>query len=199
MKKTRYCVWLQVKPYVKKFLITNFNRPDADWPVLIDLSADKSLQQSFISRLCKEGRWENRYDTLFRYSEQVPIEISRDTFNRYGWSMSNTETVHFGVQIERRIKLMMYTFIDTYVHSLGMTITASVRAFQNSFGFDEDSWSYDTIRREYTRHQSKSHIHDRQQLDKTIFLKINQIILGNLSDFGTISHQGKIAYENINQ
>lgn len=189
-KKERYVCWLPCKPYVKRFLLANFNAPDATWAEIVNLAPDKELLNDFLSRLSKQGRYENRYKTLARYNESVAIEIRRDDFYRYGWAMSNTEVVAFGTKLERRIKQILFLYLDTHV-SVGIPLSVAIRNFQSSFGFTEDTWAYDTIRREYNRHGYRKTVGNTTILDF-----INRIILGKLSEYGTISQQGKIAYEN---
>lgn len=106
-KKDRFVCWLPCKPYVKQFLLYNFNTPDDTWTEIVNLSPDKELQNDFLSRLAKPGRYENRYRNLARYTANVAVEIRRDDFYRYGWAMSNTEVVAFGSKVERRIKQML--------------------------------------------------------------------------------------------
>lgn len=106
-KKDRFVCWLPCKPYVKQFLLYNFNAPDDTWTEIVNLSPDKELQNDFLSRLAKPGRYENRYRNLARYTANVAVEIRRDDFYRYGWAMSNTEVVAFGSKVERRIKQML--------------------------------------------------------------------------------------------
>lgn len=188
-RKERFVCWLPCKPYVKQFLLHNFNAPDEVWTEIVDLSLDKELQADFISRLSKPGRYENKYQNLYRYTSSVPIEIRKDDFYRYGWSISNTEAVKFGTKIERRIKQMLFLYLDTNV-SLGIQLSTAIRNFQGKFRFTEDSWPYDSIRREYNRHGYKNTVENT-----TIFDFINQIIMGKLSEFGTISQKGILAYE----
>ena len=55
-KKDRFVCWLPCKPYVKQFLLYNFNAPDDTWTEIVNLSPDKELQNDFLSRLAKPGR-----------------------------------------------------------------------------------------------------------------------------------------------
>ena len=188
-RKDRFVCWLPCKPYVKQFLLSNFNSPDEVWTEIVDLSADKDLQDDFLIRLSKPGRYESKYKNIFRYSTSVPIEIRKDDFYRYGWSISNTEAVRFGIKVERRIKQILFLYLDTNV-SMGVPLSTAIRNFQEKFQFTEDAWQYDSIRREYNRHGYKNTIQNT-----TIFDFINQIVLGKLSEFGTISQKGYLAYE----
>lgn len=79
-KKDRFVCWLPCKPYVRQFLLHNFNAPDDTWNEIVNLSSDKELQNDFLSRLSKRGRYENRYRNLYRYTTHVAVEIRRDDF-----------------------------------------------------------------------------------------------------------------------
>ena len=127
-KKDRFVCWLPCKPYVKQFLLYNFNAPDDTWTEIVNLSPDKELQNDFLSRLAKPGRYENRYRNLARYTANVAVEIRRDDFYRYGWAMSNTEVVAFGSKVERRIKQMLFLYLDTHV-SIGIPLSTAIRNF----------------------------------------------------------------------
>lgn len=174
-KKSRFVVWLPCKPYVKQFLLHEYNDPDDAWPEIINLSREQELKADFVASLEKAGKWENKYKNLYRYSEQVAVEIKKDDFYRYGWSLSNTEAVRFGVKIERRIKRILFLYLDTSV-GMGIPLSSAIRRFQNQYGFTEDSWSYDTIRREYNRHAR----HERMHVGTTIFDFIHTKIIGEL-------------------
>lgn len=184
-QKERFACWIPCKPYVKRFLLENYNVPDDKWPELINLSSNKILQNNFRYHLHRSSeRFSSRYDLLIKYPELIAIEISKDDFYRYGWSLTNPEAVAFCISVERRIKQMLCTYIDIH-HSFGIPISVSIRKFQNQFGFDEDCWSYDSIRREYNRNGSK------ETVDLNIFEKIDKIFMVKLSSFVTTSHNGK--------
>lgn len=190
--KDRFACFIPVKPYVKRYLITNFNRPDNRWAELVNLGEDQELYNAFRCRLVKDnGRFDKRYNHLKKYSVQVAIEISKDDFYRYGWSMSPSEVVSFGLMIERRIKNMLCMYVDVRV-ALGADISTAIRNFREIFKFTEDDWKYDSIRKECFRHsyrRSKIHIADINEL-------VNKIVLDKLSNNRTISKQGLIIYEN---
>ena len=46
-KKDRFVCWLPCKPYVKQFLLYNFNAPDDTWTEIVNLSPDKELQNDW--------------------------------------------------------------------------------------------------------------------------------------------------------
>ena len=78
-KKDRFVCWLPCKPYVKQFLLYNFNAPDDTWTEIVNLSPDKELQNDFLSRLAKPGTWHNIPPTWrWRYA----VMTSTDTDGR---------------------------------------------------------------------------------------------------------------------
>ncbi len=185
-KKDRYACWIPCKPYVKRFLLKNYNLPDDKWSELVNLSTDKVLQNDFRCRLCKSsGRFSSKYESLSKYTEQIAIEISKDDFYRYGWSLTKPDAVAFSMSIERRIKQMLCTYVDIH-RSFGVPISVSIRKFQDRFDFDEDCWKYDSMRREYNRNGAKDAI------DLDIFEKIDKIFMVKLSRIGTTSHSLQI-------
>ena len=163
-KKDRFVCWLPCKPYVKQFLLYNFNAPGRHLDRNSQSVPGQGATERLPSRLAKTRRYENRYRNLARYTANVAVEIRRDDFYRYGWAMSNTEVVAFGSKVERRIKQMLFLYLDTHV-SIGIPLSTAIRNFQNSFGFDDDTWSYETIRREYNRHGYRKTVENTTILD----------------------------------
>lgn len=190
-KKDRFACFIPVKPYVKRFLLVNFNAPDYKWSELVNLSVDRELQEAFKSRLVKDcNQWDKRYSELKRYAEQIAVEISKDDFYRYGWSLTPTDCVSFGQIVERRIKSIMYVFVDIRV-AMGADISTAIREFMQEFGFSEYDWKYDSIRKTYYRHLSTQKKGDIPELKELM----NKIVMGKLSEYGTISQQAFIKYE----
>ncbi len=66
-----------------------------------------------------------------------------------------------------------------------MTQKNAILQFQESFGYNEEIWSYDSIKKDFFRNGPNHRIN----LMEEITIKSEHIILGNLSDLGTISHK----------
>lgn len=193
-KKERYFVYLPCKPYVKQYLLHNFGSPDEDWPEAISLSQDRFLSKEFKERLIKNSsRYDSKYGEMVRYSVVVPVEVRRDDFYRYGWSLSGSDVVSFCSIVETRVKSMLCTYLDVH-KSLGVPIATAIRKFQAKYDFPEDVWPTDSMRREYNRNGNKQPI----DLCGDFFDKINHIVMVNLSRNGTISQQGLNVYEKTN-
>ncbi|KAA6352407.1 hypothetical protein EZS27_000357 [termite gut metagenome] len=191
-KKERYFVYLACKPYVKQYLINNYGDGDSNNPDAVSFFCDKELQNRFRSMLRKPN--DNlRCFSLVRSHAVVPIEIRKDDFYRRGFMLPDAESALFCSFIEAKIKLLMCTYIDTHV-AIGLPIASVIRNFQRQYDFPEDSWSYDTIRREYNRKKHVKVKEDRNLADE-FFQKINKILMLNLSEIGTITAKGFERYE----
>ena len=172
MKKDRFFIWLPCKTYVKVWLVINFPSPDRQWPEAVNISSDPQLSTALKNKLSKpSNRYDKRMATNSKYTEKIPIEITQDTFYRYGWELSATETNNFNQMIEDRIKgdLLQYLELST---SFGSTVAAAIRGWYELSGFNEITFPSESIRKFYLRHRS-------QKLKKNNFLQqqINKIFL----------------------
>lgn len=174
--RSRFVVFLACKPYVKAYLVRQFNDPDKNWPVIVNLSSDKELKRVFVDSLVKPVRFNTKYENLYKYPENVPIEISKDVFYRYGWALTKAATIAFNKIIERHIKRQLFTYLE-YNMMLGVPMSVAIRNFRNAYGFEEEVWKYDTIRREYNRHRRKMGL---QPDGNTIYDFIHRKIFGEV-------------------
>jgi hypothetical protein len=70
----------------------------------------------------------------------------------------------------------------------------AILAFQNNFGFTEDIWPFDSIKKTYHRTTAKS---EKISYTKDLSNKLENLILGNLSRLGTVSPKAIQHYENL--
>ena len=193
-KKDRYVVAIHVPPFVKNYLLTNFGVVDPDWISLVNLSSDKYLCNLFRGMLIrKDFQFDKRIESQksgFR-TEVVIIEISRADFYRYGWALSGTDEVRFSIVLESRCKTMLLTYLAS-AYMVNQNLAECIRKFYQLFGYDEDTWPVDSIRKIWIRDKSI----DKTKLKAGLQQKINEIIILQLSQNGTIAEQGKLAYEN---
>lgn len=195
MKKTdRYVVAIHVPPFVKNYLLTNFGVVDRDWQCLVNLSADKYLSSIFRGMLVrKDFQFDKRIESQksgFR-SEKVNVEITRADFYRYGWALSRTDEVRFSIILESRCKTMLLTYLAS-AYMVNQNLAECIRKFYQLFGFSEDTWPIDSIRKIWLRDKTIN----KTELKGELQQKINEIIILQLSQNGTIAEQGKLAYEN---
>ena len=181
-------VWMPCKGYVKRWLLANYNRPDEDWPELVNLSANRDLAEDFRRRLI---RGEARRDQSIRgrYTTRVAIEISMDMFHRYGWELSPTETLHFNTRLEREVKQVLHTY-NAMLSVTGMSIADRIKRFRRATGITELDWDTDSIRKELQRNAKINGEGDFEQLVKNLELKCWAV----LSKSGHITEQGRERY-----
>ena len=188
--KNRTSVILNCKRYVKAYLLQNFNSPDENWKELVNLSRDRELQSQFIERL-KRGC--SKYDSRTggkRYTDCVHIEISWDMFYRRGWTLTPTEEMSFNAIVERRVKLMLRTYVSQF-YMIGMPISVCIERFRERTHITECDWDTDSIRKDLQRNLKI----DFRVTDE-LFDKMEKNVWGLLSKNGTISPQGLKYYEN---
>ena len=187
--KDRMAVWVPCKGYVKRWLLANYNSPDDNWAELVNLSPNRELAEDFRRRLIRgEARRDN--SVRGRYTTQVAIEISMDTFNRYGWMLSPTETLHFNSRLERDVKQVLHTY-SAMLSVTGMSIAERIKRFRKATGITENDWDTDSIRKELQRN-AKVNGDDGFEL---ICKKMEQKCWAVLSKSGHITEQGKELYE----
>ena len=178
-------ITIPVKPYIKRFIEINYGLP-------ADLSSSGELVKMVKRCLRKPNkRWDHKLcDKTRVLYETVEIIISEDTFYRYGWEISKTDTVALGKEFERRVKVFMRNIVGVN-YALGLPINTSILRFQEKFSFPEDVWSYESIKKDFYRNGSYMKI----DFENEIFNKINHIIMENLSGIGTLSQKALSYYE----
>ena len=187
--KDRMAVWVPCKGYVKRWLLANYNSPDDNWAELVNLSPNRELAEDFRRRLIRgEARRDN--SVRGRYTTQVAIEISMDTFNRYGWMLSPTETLHFNSRLERDVKQVLHTY-SAMLSVTGMSIAERIKRFRKATGITENDGDTDSIRKELQRNAKI----DAKDDFKKICKKMEQKCWAVLSKSGHITEQGKEEYE----
>lgn len=187
--KDRMAVWVPCKGYVKRWLLANYNSPDDNWAELVNLSPNRELAEDFRRRLIRgEARRDN--SVRGRYTTQVAIEISMDTFNRYGWMLSPTETLHFNSRLERDVKQVLHTY-SAMLSVTGMSIAERIKRFRKATGITENDWDTDSIRKELQRNAKINGVDGFEKICK----KMEQKCWAVLSKSGHITEQGKEEYE----
>ena len=185
----RWAVWMPCKRYVKRWLLANYNSPDDNWQELVNLSASRDLNNDFKHRLSRgEARRDQTAST--RYPTTVAIEISEDTFPRYGWMLSPTEAMHFNARLERSVKLVLHTYV-AMLSATGMSIADRIKRFRQATGITETDWDTDSIRKELQRNAKVAGEDNFELLVKNLEKKCWAL----LSQSGDITEQGKQLYE----
>jgi len=185
-KHQKFTISVPVKPYVKRFLEINYGSP-------VDFSKDPKALKTFRNLLRKPStRFDTKYpDSRIYNKPEVEIYISEDDFYRYGWELTKTNITAFGKYFEENVKFFMRTVVGVYT-GIGLPLKDSILKFQEKYGFDEDTWNYDSIKKDYYRKGHKFKIN----YNEIIIQKIDQLFLVNLSLKGTLSQKAKKHYEN---
>ena len=186
----RWVIWMPCKGYVKRWLLANFNRPDYNWPEIVNLSADKVLLNSFYNHLRRNytPRGEQR-EVSSRYTDKVAIEYTQTAFNRYGWSLTDKELTEFNNELEARVRLLMRNYIMA-LRMIGVPVCKCIQSFRKMTGITEWDWSDDSIRRDLVRHIPKGIDNDFSQ----IISKIQENVCAQMTTLGQLSKQGFFNY-----
>lgn len=180
----KFTMTIPVKPYVRRFIEMNYGSP-------ADIAKDVELYQWLRGALRKQNkRYDSKYPEI-NYQDEIDILISEDDFYRYGWELSRTDNVAFNRKMEARAKNFMRIIIGGYI-ATGLKHKVAINKFQIQFGFNEDTWSAESIKKDFYRNAPKEVI----DFSGEILSKIERIILENLSSLGTISRKAIKEYEN---
>jgi len=176
---------IPVKPYVKRFLELNFGDP-------VYFHPDKQDYEKVRGCLRDSRKNDSRFPPrICTYSTEITVVLSERDFYRYGWEMSHSNVVKFNSHFESRAKTLMRSMISIY-HGLGLPINICINKFQERFYFDENVWTYESIKKDFYRNGYNQCV----DFDNEIFMKVEKIVLTNLSDLGTITPSFIKDYEN---
>jgi len=178
----KFFIDVKVKPYVRQYLINNCGNP-------VDLTHLHKFNELFKKLLRKPLL---RFESLPLPSDDcyVRIVISQDIFYRYGWEMTRTSMMQFNGEIELEIKFIMRTWIANRA-GLGFSLVHCIHDFQERFNFNEDVWSYETIKKDLTRNTSSKRSDDVDNFLRSMDMKMHKLFVENLSVLGTISKRYK--------
>lgn len=178
-----FTIKIPCKTYVKAYLEFNCGN-------LVDLSLMPDLLKEF--KICLDKKPEHRESAnLTLYCETVTIIIPPDWFYRYGWEMNKENIIDFNKRVEMKVKFFMRQYIAIN-NSLGTPLITCIREFQTSFGFSEDIWSWDSIRKDFERNGEKCKLKKVKELKE----ELQNLCLANLSRSGHISNKLKKEYYN---
>lgn len=182
----QFTVDLPTKSYVDHFIKMNFGKP-------ADFSKDPHLNEEFRRCLTKpSNRDKSKYlkETFAWHTCITQVLIREDDFYRHGWELTKTDIISFGKIIERRCKFMARNLITCY--SIVMPEKDAILKFQENFGFTEDIWPFEAIKKDFYRNNLENKVNIGAEITK----KMENIFLGNLAKYGTISHKLVLCHGN---
>lgn len=185
MKKIHHYCLLKVTPYVYHYLLSNFRIKIKEYPDTVNLAPDPVLRRVITSMIKAPS---NRYDKRqlgYRYTNRnCTVAIVLPDATQSGWLLSATDASDLALLLERRCHAMMISYINMRLIFCS-TLKECILNFQKQFGFTEDTWSYDTIRRIWNRDKS----FDRYRFRSFIEKEINKIYLVQMKRTGLLYKQ----------
>lgn len=169
-----FTVQIPVKKYIRTYLVNNCGNP-------ADLAQLPEIHDLFLNFL-KYPKFHRDTHSKCNYADSIEIVISQDAFYRYGWELSKTDIVRFNQKCEAMIKFNSRQFIIANA-AMGLPVSQCIREFQSTFQFPEDSFTFEAIKKDFDRHGKKTPL----KFIRDFRAELNNILLDNLSDLGTIS------------
>lgn len=144
--KTEYATTLTVpvKPYIAAYLRANYGDP-------VSFSGRRGVRQFFCSLLDKNYRRYDKKLTIAAYSSEVTIAITKDMMVRHGFSLSASSVVAFNSLFEDIIKTRARDIVKTKHRDAKIKVAPAIRQLQMDFGFTEDSFPFETIKKDLQR------------------------------------------------
>ena len=169
-----FTIIIPCKKYTRVYLENNCGNP-------VDLRSLPQLNQLLINNLSKQvKRFEK--SKVANYEDQISIIISSDLFYRYGWELTKYGILELNRQAEAQVKFIMRQYISMN-RNLGIPVAVCIREFQDRYGFHEEIWPYESIKKDFDRHGKFV----KMRFICNVKEEINNIFLENLIKLGTIN------------
>jgi len=155
---SKFFVTIPVKPYVKRYLENNYGSP-------VNFE-EHPLEKTFFRNIFKNPRtrWDNKYpEELKKHKEFVEVLISKDDFMRHGFKLTKTRVIEFNRRFELEIKKKVRGYVQ--LKKGFSSLKESILDFQKLYNIDDDSWDYESIKKDITRHAVKPEIDFRELLN----------------------------------
>ena len=177
-------------------MLTNFKVQDSDIPELVNITSDRLLDTMFRAKLFKCcHRYDKRLEKngTYKYRNQrIAIEITKSDFYQYGWALSKTDESMLNNFLEIRCRTILLSYLSAQF-MVTPVLAHCIRLFYKNFGYDENTWPAESIRRIWNRDKKI----DKEALKTSLNDKIFNFIIVQLYENKTISQQGKKNYEDI--
>lgn len=140
---------LPCKPYVAHYLKNTFGPQ-------IELSR-ASNEGKMLFNLLSRARHEKDNEQA-NYTHQVSILLAEGIYLRHGWELTPTAITEFNNFIETELKTRFMVHVDALL-AYGIKKAVAIRSFQDMYGFNEDVWKYETLKKYHDRQEKKrSHL-----------------------------------------
>lgn len=108
-----------------------------------------SIGASFLGHL---NRGFTKYDhRSAKHENLLTVTISFDDFKLYGGNITLTNAALFNKAVEDRLKEKFDAHMHALVHIAGFKKAAAIREFYDSYGFDDEIWPFESLRKHFRR------------------------------------------------
>ena len=128
-----------------------------------------------IECLASKEKWHDKR-IIQDESNETSLVISKDDFYRYGWEMSKSNMLKFNSAVEDEIKFICRLWIMND-KSHGVQLKKSIEDFQKQFGFSEEEFGYETIKKDYLRNGQNHEINNTLKVNYIRKLFMEQVSL----------------------
>jgi hypothetical protein len=139
-----FTIEIPCTPLVRKFLVRKFGNK-------IILASDPVLHTFFEKLLDRSLSMNNHKIDLSKYRSRVTVYYSEFTFKRIGFIMSKTDVQDFNIMIEGLMKDYLFIPAVDLMLKFNDNLSHCIRTFQESNGFTEDDWQFETLKKYYVR------------------------------------------------
>lgn len=145
-----YFVKHYVKPYVRKYLTGMFGCRRFRYDDLVDVSTDPLLWRELTSGLVKTDGPECSALPTSQRTCLVFLRITPDVFRRLGWDLTPSSACRLNMLLEQRCKTLLLTYLSA-IYCVTGNLSRSIQMFYDRFGYDEEVWPVDSIRKIWYR------------------------------------------------
>lgn len=137
---------IPTKPYIQQYIYNCMGREP-------ELSRDDIFGSKLIDLLERNVRHQDN-DGVGIFAAPLVVYLPLRVLDHHGYELSRTGIRFFNTFSEAVIKKELYFYFDTMT-GLGLPIKECIDRYQQHFGFNEDTFSSDTIKKTYDRHRRK--------------------------------------------
>jgi hypothetical protein len=140
---------IPVKTYIKTWLENRYGINHEKFGRVIHFTKKTWEGKYFFSLSNSEKhRWDKR--VFSQFPSQVVILVSYDYYTRYRVHPNPTMIIEFNAFAEDMIKEYMTTYVEAKVEE-GIAQAKAIRRYQDKYGFTEDDFSTDSIKKHIQR------------------------------------------------
>ncbi|HRN79987.1 MAG TPA: hypothetical protein PKY29_04510 [Ferruginibacter sp.] len=149
--KRHVSVTIPVKPYIRAFIIHELGTP------YIKVTQGSHSMVDKLYDLLERDTNERKSERQCRYGSEIKLFIPFRTFNRRGHCLNHTNIARFNKFVELMIKERFFYRMNTLIDVLP-NFSTNLTVVRNELGIDIESWSDDSMQKEYYRYRKKKNL-----------------------------------------